>query len=232
MIPPRGQPTHGPYGDSASRLIDISMSLGTSSMIWPGHPPFELRPFKRLSDGHDTEVSELRMSTHSGTHVDAPRHILAGAAGSDSIDLESLVGEATVIDCTDVDDEITPAHLERHGPMSPRALLKTQSSRLRPGDPFPERWAALTPAAAQWLVGRGVRLVGTDFLSIEPPTSTEKRVHRILIEGGVAILENLRLAHVSPGPYELICLPIRLVDADGVPARAILRVRSEHHPPG
>lgn len=206
-------------------MIDISLPLVDPSPSWPGHPPFRRIPVKRLATGDDTEVSEIRMSTHWGTHIDAPSHTVRGAASTESVSINVLVGPASVVDFTDVENQITASALESRVTKLPtRLLLKTRNS-LNPGIGgirFPDEYISLSVDAARWMAGRGVALVGTDFLSIEKPGDASKPVHRTLFEAGVAVLEGLSLHRVTPGEYLLICLPLRLMGSDGAPARAML----------
>jgi arylformamidase len=213
-----------------SPVIDITLPLSEDLMAWPGNPQPELVPLKRLADGHDANVSELRVSTHAGTHLDPPRHAISGGATSESIGLDVLVGSVWVADFTYVVDEIHADDLAEHVPSGvTRLLLKTRNSGLwdRPDAPFPSSFVALSTSGASWLVESGVQLVGIDFLSIEAPRHGSRPVHDALLSGAVAVLEGLDLRGVAAGEYRLFCLPLRLLGADGVPARAVLFSRSE-----
>ena len=145
--------------------------------------------------------------------------------GADSVPLEAMIGEAWVIDVSKFKSVDVEA-LERAWPARPvsRVLLKTRNSELwdRGHSEFVTDYAALTENTGEWLIARGIRLVGIDYLSIQrfsdPPT-----IHRVLLAAGVVVLEGLNLSDVAPGRYELFCLPLKLVDADGAPARAALR---------
>lgn len=206
-------------------MIDISLPLTKDLMVWPGNPRVELVPLKRLAAGQDADVSELRLSTHAGTHLDLPGHTLPGGAMSESIDLDVLVGPAWVGDFTKVEREIDTQDLAEHVPTGAiRLLLRTRNSALWDplGAPFPSSYVTLSTRAATWLVQSGVRLVGIDFLSIEAPGVPGRPVHAALLSAGVAVLEGLDLRQVQAGPYRLVCLPLRLLGSDGVPARAVL----------
>jgi arylformamidase len=159
-----------------------------------------------------------------GTHVDAPAHFIPGGAGIESLDLNVLIGPALVVEAGQVqaisaevlDGLAIPAGTQR-------LLLRTANSRLwrRPENQFVEDFVAITADGARWLVEHGVRLVGVDYLSVAPfhdlvPT------HQILLSAGVIPVEGLDLSHVEPGPYQLICLPIKMAGSDGAPARAVL----------
>lgn len=209
-----------------SRLIDISLPIGPSLLVWPGDPPVEVSPRLSLAAGDPANVSELRMGTHTGTHVDPPNHFLEGTGGIDRVALEMLYGEALVVDARHLDGPIEPGDMEAlpipEGER--RVLLRTANSELWRDGParFPDRFACLAPGSAEWIVRRGVRLVGVDFLSVEREGAPGHPVHHTLLENGVVIVEGLDLGRTEPGRYTLACLPLRIVDGDGGPARAIL----------
>lgn len=210
---------------TATRVIDISVLLEPAMFVFPGNTGVDLRTTAAIDDGAPSNLSELRIGTHAGTHVDAPAHFFAGAPGTDALDLDVLVGDAVVVDLSGVSGHIGPDDLDRSVPASAtRVLWRTRNSALwrRPGRDFPTDYVALSPAGAQWVIDRGVRLVGTDFLSIEPFANPGRPVHRLLLGAGVVIVEGLDLTGVDPGPATLACLPLRLAGADGAPARAVL----------
>jgi arylformamidase len=205
-------------------IYDISVPLSAALPVYPGDPPFSLEKL----EGGGPSVSRLTMTTHCGTHLDAPRHIFPTGLPVDEIPLEILIGPALVAEIPDT-CEISSRSLQ-HLPIkgAERLLLKTGSSSLWRQAGFSSDYGALTEDGAIWLVDAGVKLVGIDYLSIEAfPASG--RVHEILLGAGVLILEGLNLSAVPPGPYELICLPLPVAGGDGAPARAILRRHGSHH---
>lgn len=203
-----------------STLIDISQPLRSGLPVWPGDPPLEIA---RLGEELPS-VSHLSLGTHAGTHVDPPAHFIAGAATVDELSLDVLVGDAWLARIGGP-GPITAAELERADipPATARLLLCTDNAS-RPATAFDPDYVALAPDAAQWLLTRGVRLVGIDAPSIEPFDSPGEPVHHLLLAAGVAIVEGLVLGHVLPGAYELICLPLLVRGGDGAPARVVLRV--------
>lgn len=208
------------------KLHDISLPLGRDTLVWPGDPPIEVTPKLRISQGDPANVSELRLGTHSGTHVDPPVHFVQGAPAIDQLALDRVVGPAVVADLRDANGPIGPADFERLGLSGDvtRLLLRTSNSNLWRSLPveFPDTYACLSPEGAKWIVQSGIGLVGIDFLSIEERGAAEHPVHHILLENGVIIVEGLDLGNVEPGPYTLVCLPLKVVDGDGGPARAVL----------
>ncbi len=208
-------------------IYDISLGVAPDMLTWPGDPPVEVDPAKRIAKGDSSNVSELRLGTHTGTHVDPPFHFIEGGATTDALDLSVLVGPAQVVDLRGVRESITPKELEALDlPEGTRRILfRTNNSAMWSEERgrFPETYTALSPDGAHWCVGRGIRLVGTDFLSIEHKGAPGHPTHVALLEAGVIIVEGLDLSAVDPGAYELAVLPLKILGGDGAPARAILR---------
>lgn len=208
------------------RIIDISLGVGPNMLVWPGDPPVSVDASSRLSAGDSANVSEIHMGSHTGTHVDPPLHFIEGGAPAHTLALTSLIGPVVVADLRDVTGLIRVDHLEGLDLAAgvTRVLFRTQNSALWRRDPveFPESYVSLSVEGAAWLVGRGIRLVGTDFLSIEARGAPGHPVHMALLEAGVIIVEGLDLNDVDPGLYTLACLPLKVMDGDGAPARAVL----------
>jgi len=208
-------------------LIDVSLGIGPDMLTWPGDPPVEIDPAKRLAKGDSSNVSELRLGTHTGTHVDPPFHFIDGAPTAEQLDLDTLVGPAVVADLREAGPSITPTELEALNLPgdTTRILFLTQNSTLWTSKTvrFPDTYTSMTPEGARWCVDRGIRLVGTDFLSIEQHGVPGHPTHVTLLKAGVIILEGLDLSKVDPGAYELFVLPLKVLGGDGAPARAILR---------
>lgn len=207
------------------RFIDVSLPVDESLPTWPGDPPIRLSHFLEMGRGDSVNASWMSCSVHTGTHVDAPRHHFADGAGTDMLPLSALIGPAFVADLTGCDQiDARSLELARLPAGVERVLFKTSNSNLwRDGvGAFDRSYVALTQDAAEWLTAAGVKLVGVDYLSVERFQAPEPVVHRTLLRAGAVILEGLNLAGVSPGPYQLICLPIKLRGLDGAPARAVL----------
>lgn len=169
-------------------------------------------------------VSHLSFSAHTGSHIDAPVHFLVDGAGIESFDTESFVGPCFVADFRDVDDQITGDHLEEAGLPGdvPRLISLSQNSGWSQDTEFRTDYVSYAPSAAEWCVSRGIVLLGNDYLSVEAFDSDEFQVHKTLLGAGVAILEGVDLAGVSPGVYELVALPVLIPRSDGAPVRAVL----------
>jgi arylformamidase len=186
--------------------------------VYQGNPGVSLLRHESISDGAHANVSRLDLGVHSGTHVDGALHFIDGAAGTEALPLDTLVGSAVVVDATaiatDLDDEALKS-LPLDG--AERVLLKTRNSELWSLPEFTHDFIRLTGSGARYLISLGVRLVGIDYLSVG-----DVEAHRDLLGAGVVAVEGLDLREVEPGAYELICLPLRLEGSDGAPSRAIL----------
>jgi arylformamidase len=208
----------------APRLVDVSVLLAPDLATYPGNPPFELAPVKRVADGASSNVSRLTLGTHTGTHVDAPRHFFDDKPGAEALALELLIGRARVIDLPHRGG-ITEAHLAAAGLREDlRVLLRTPNSALwNSFDGFHDDYTYLTEGGARFLVDQGVKVVGIDYLSVEQFKKAGAPAHRALLGSGVVIIEGLNLSDAEAGAYEMYCLPLRIKDADGAPARVVLK---------
>jgi arylformamidase len=201
------------------KVYDISVPIHPDMIIYEGNPGMALERVDSIEDGASANVSRLELGVHTGTHVDAPLHFLPDGAGSESVDLEPLIGPAVVMDATSVErdlDEQALAGLQIPD-ATQRVLLKTSNGRLWDAGAFTHNFVRLTGSGARYLIGKGVRVVGIDFLSIG-----DGEAHRELLGAGVIPIEGLDLRQVEPGEYELACLPLKLEGSDGAPARAVL----------
>ncbi len=206
-----------------ARILDVSMTLHAAMATWPGDPEFRRDVVASIERGDPATFAALTMSSHAGTHVDAPAHFLPGAATVDRMPPEVLVGPARVVAIPDA-PVIDAGHLRAADPQrGERLLLRTANSdRQALRRPFQPGDVALTAGAARLLAVRGIALLGVDSLSVGRPLDG-CQTHRILLEAGIAIVEGLDLADAAPGPCELLCLPLRVADGDGAPARVLLR---------
>ena len=207
-----------------SAWIDISVPVQSYLPHWPGSPPPRVVSLKRMADGCESNVTWLEGEAHMGTHVDAPRHFFDTGATVDEMPLELWMGPAWVADFSS-QHHITASVLQSAEIPSgtERLLLKTHNSTFwMMHDGFRKDYTGLTADAARWVVDRGIRLVGIDYLSIARFEEVVD-VHRTLLGAGVAVVEGLNLLPVAAGAYHLVCLPLRLAGAEAAPARALLR---------
>ncbi|MGD0609925.1 MAG: cyclase family protein [Anaerolineales bacterium] len=208
------------------KIYDISLAIGPQLPVWPGDPPFRLERIQSMEAGAHDNVSRLDMGAHTGTHVDAPFHFIQDGRTAESLSLEVLTGPALVVPIPDEVTLISAAVLERAQlpPGEERLLFRTRNSDLwgQGVKEFHTDFVAIPADGAEWLVQYGVKLVGVDYLSVSPYKNSIP-THRTLLQAGVVILEGLDLSAVTPGIYDLVCLPLKLMGSDGAPARAILR---------
>jgi arylformamidase len=205
-------------------IHDVTIGLSPAIPVWPNNPGVELERMNKIEAGANSNVSRLAMGVHSGTHVDAPIHFIQGAAGVDALKLEILMGRASVIHLPKVARVTAPdLAAAKIPPRTRRLLIKTRNSAFwANGDKaFHTDFVGVGPDAAEWLVRRGIQLVGVDYLSVAP-WKESRPTHEILLRAGVVVVEGLNLSGVKPGAYQFMCLPLKLIGCDGAPARAVL----------
>lgn len=206
-------------------IHDISVPVRSGGLVYPGNPPIAITPQQAISQGAGANVSLVSFGSHTGTHVDAPKHFFDDGAGVDSLALDVLMGPARLLAFDDSVTSIGKAELLEHdlGGVT-RVLLRTRNSAwLASGSTeFHRDYTYLAPDGAAHLASLGVKLVGVDYLSVEQFHSGHHMTHRTLLERGIIIVEGLMLNEPAAGDYELRCLPLRLVGLDGAPARAVL----------
>jgi len=212
-------------------IYDVSVPLSSATPVYPGDPGIEIRSSKDLANGDAANVSQVNFGLHSGTHVDAPAHFIEGGVKVEALPLESLIGEAEVVEVAEhikvIDESVVTASCLRG---SQRILFKTRNSGFwnNPEQGFRVDYTYIDSAAARRLVESGIKLVGIDYLSVEGFNTEKYETHHILLSNNVVILEGLDLRSVPAGLYELMCLPLKIAEGrgDGAPARTVLRTLS------
>ncbi len=206
------------------RTYDITLTITPQLIVWPGDSPVVIKRTSSIALGDNSNVSQVTMSCHTGTHVDAPHHFLNNGKTVDNLSLDLLIGRAYVLYLPDI-NMITASILMDADipPRTRRLLFKTRNSDYwaNGNNEFQTDFVGLSVDAAELLVDRNVKLVGIDYLSIAP-YKMSKPVHTILLNAGMVVIEGLDLSQVSQGRYTLHCLPLKLGGADGAPTRAIL----------
>lgn len=207
------------------KIYDISLTVTPQLPVWPGDPSVSLERVSKMEDGAHNNVSQMALSVHAGTHVDAPFHFIADGITIEKLSLDALVGPAQVVVMPDHCDLISAEDLKQAGiaAETKRLLLKTRNTHYweKPGLPFQRDFASLAPDGAAYLVERGIKLIGIDYFSIAP-FGDSIPTHRALLGAQMVILEGANLSQVPAGFYQLYCLPLKLGGSDGAPARAIL----------
>ena len=206
-------------------LYDITLPMSNSQAGWPGDTPFDFCLTWKMREGSSVNVGGVTMSTHTGTHTDAPFHFQEAGATVDQISLNPYLGPAVVLDVSNRNvirvDDLRTVDLSR----APRLLLRTNAwtDHTR----FPDRIPVLARDVPAYLTAHGVCLLGLDVPSVDELDSKELPIHHALASGGIHILESLDLTGVPEGEYELIALPLKIVGGDGAPVRAVLRRRNK-----
>jgi arylformamidase len=207
-------------------MIDISVPIHNDMPTWPTSIGVRVTQVEDRASGAEANVSRLDCDVHTGTHVDAPCHFVDGGEGVDSLDLDMLNGRCHVADVRG-QEAVTREVLAEHSipENARRLLLRTDNSRwwAEGNTTFQEDYVALTVEAAEWVVEQDIDLIGVDYLSVQRFTDGPV-THEVLLSNEVIIVEGLNLTGVDDGVYELTCLPLRIVGADGAPARAGLQM--------
>jgi arylformamidase len=208
------------------QIFDVSVPISPQMPVWPGDPPVQIECVASINKGDPANLTRLSLGAHTGTHVDAPYHFFEKGLKVDQLPLSTLIGTAYVLEVHPEERTMTATDLGSLGLPSTiqRLLLKTDNSYLWEGGllEFERSFIHLSGDAARWIVKRGIKLIGVDYLSVDSFDSGDKVVHHTLLKAGVVIIEGLNLSHVTQGVYQLYCLPLKIVDSDGAPARVVL----------
>ena len=201
--------------------LDFTTTITDGMAYWPDNAPVHIRRTLSMADGAAANVSEISMSVHTGTHVDAPLHFLPDGTDAAQLDLSKLMGPALLV-AVDSQKFISKAdigHLKLE--KGSRVLFKTRNSdREWSTEPFNPDFVRVGADAAAWLREQGVVCVGVDYLSVG-----DADTHHTLLGSGISVIEGLALQHAEPGEYELLCLPLKIKGTDGAPARVLARKR-------
>jgi arylformamidase len=205
------------------KIYDVTIPISKDMVVYPGDPPVKIERKSTINKNEaKSNLSRLSFGSHTGTHIDAPFHFLENGITVDKLPLELLIGRARVVEVTAPKiDEVVLEEFDFTA--DARVLFKTRNSYLWSQKGFVEDFVYITPKAARVLVNEGIKVVGLDYLSIEKFGTTDFETHHTLLGAGTVIIEGLDLREVEPGDYELICLPLKVKDGDGSPARVVLR---------
>ncbi|OAN49290.1 hypothetical protein A6A04_04020 [Paramagnetospirillum marisnigri] len=204
-------------------MFDLTLAFGSGVPPWPGEPAPRITRLSDMDVGDACTVTRMDFVVHYGTHLDAPVHFIQGGTDVASLPLDVLMGPCHVARVADSVDTIGPDAFEIPAGCT-RLLVRTRNSDLwnTPAHPFHRDFVAFTPEGAQWLVERGIRLVGIDYLSVQGFHDAAPTTHRILLGAGVIAVEGLDMRGVEAGEYHLTCLPLKIIGADGAPCRVVL----------
>jgi arylformamidase len=205
-------------------IYDVTVPISNSMPVWPGDPSVQLSAKAHLSQDktHTVRLTAIEMGSHTGTHVDAPFHMISHGKRLHEFPLDTLSGKAVVFEIGNL-KSIHRADVEQLSWTGvERVLFKTENSKHWRDGKFYEDFVYLDPEAAEFIAEKRVRLVGIDYLSIDKFRSESHPTHFALLRKDIVILEGLDLSGVPPGEYTLVALPLNLQHADGAPTRAIL----------
>jgi len=204
------------------KIYDVTVPLSKDSVVYPGDPHVKINRRTKVNEADAKyNLSRYSFSSHAGTHVDPPFHLIEGGLTVDKLPLELLMGRARVVEVTA--PVINEAVLEEFDfTVDARVLFKTRNSYLWSQKTFVQDYVYMTPGAARSLIKDGIKLIGIDYLSVDK-FEGEPETHMVLLSAGTIVVEGLDLREVEPGDYELVCLPLKVKDGDGAPARVVLR---------
>jgi arylformamidase len=211
-------------------IYDVTIPISERMPVWPGEQGVRIEALTRIAKGDPVNTSRVNISSHAGTHVDAPYRYIQKGLTADRLPLKLLMGPAFVAEVDGLESntiEVYDLAKLHFPPDTKRLLLKTSNSDLWQSGyrDFERDFIHLAPKTAEWLVKRNISLIGMDYLSVEAFGTKEPRVHHALLGAGVVILEGLDLSRVPPGRCELVCLPLKIERSDAAPAR-VLVIRS------
>lgn len=206
--------------------IDVSVPLHTGMVFWPSDPSVHIARFADMDKGAVCNVSKMELCCHAGTHMDGLNHFIKDGAPLDAVPFDAVIGPCRVIEIKD-DDCVKQAELKKHKlRKGERVLLKTRNSKRQWwNEEFDTKFIHISRDAAQHLVACGIRTIGIDYLSVGGYQRDGVECHQVILGAGIWIIEGLDLTKVRPGKYDFICLPVKIQNSDGAPARAILRKR-------
>lgn len=203
-----------------TKVIDISLPLSATTITYPGNPQVEIETLKSASGS--SVISKLSLGSHTGTHIDAPKHVFKTGKTLDELPLTTFVGPCRVIDATEEKAAVSLNFVKLNNvKKDERILFKTTNSN-RGYKIFYDDYVYLSGDAAKYLAEKKVILVGIDYLSVKQRGSRDNSPHTHLLSKDIPILEGIDLSKVEAKEYFLVVLPLKFTDLDGVPARAIL----------
>ena len=194
------------------KIIDISRTIHPDMEMYPGDAGPQITKVSGLDEGDSYNISRITLGTHTGTHVDPPLHLIRDGVGIDRLSMNTLVGNARVLDLSSINRPIEASDI---GPLDTGEIILLKGGR------GVSCGTCLTAACARYLVDIGIKTIGTNAISIGAPDE-EYEVHHTLLDAGIVVIEGLEMPDVEAGDYFLVCLPLKIANGDGGPARAVL----------
>lgn len=210
------------------KIYDISLPIHTAMVVWPGDPPVILNKLSEIEKGDPSNITQIRMSVHTGTHIDAPRHFIHDGDTVDQIPLTTLVGEVLVMEIDAAETVISAQILKSHPDRkllekATRVLFRTNNSmsEILFQKSFNQHYVGIDTSGAKYLASLNLSLIGVDYLSVATYEETVVP-HQVLLSQKIVLLEGINLSQISAGSYQLVCLPLNIIGCEGSPARVIL----------
>lgn len=212
------------YNKDHEQWIDISLTLKSGMVHWPGDPEVIIELESDITKNEKCNVSRITMSSHTGTHIDAPFHYIEEGTGIDQMPIDAMKGIARVIEISDPESVKKEELIDKHITKGERILFKTTNSEKcwKSGE-FVKDYVYVDTDAAEFLAEKEVLTIGVDYLSVGSMIESGEVVHKILLSSGIWVIEGLDLSAVNTGSYDFICMPLKIQHGDGAPARAIIR---------
>ncbi|HBE76920.1 MAG TPA: hypothetical protein DDW65_03945 [Firmicutes bacterium] len=208
-------------------FYDITQTLYPEILVYPGDPAVQITKSSSIARGNIVNLSSISMGSHTGTHLDAPKHFYDQGVTVDKLPLDYLIGPAKVFEFKK-EMSISKANLQTCSIQAGDIiLLKTRNSALLNRAEFSPDFTYLESDAAEYLAGLPIRTFGFDYLTIDPHDSADFNAHYHLLGQNIVIIEGLNLSQITPGEYQMVALPLKLQDGDGSPARVVL-IREEN----
>ena len=207
-----------------TKIFDITRSINPALAVWPGDTPFSAQVIMDMREGASVNLTTITLSSHTGTHADAPYHFINDDLTIDKVPLEPYIGPATVVTVQREEGQLTPSDFPALDWRKVERLLVHSAASAKPANEFPTQIIYPSPELAEFLAEHNIILFGSDAPSMDDINSKSLPGHNALRRNGIAILEGLLLTNIPDGNYELIALPLKIEGGDGSPVRAILRV--------
>lgn len=209
-----------------SDWIDVTVTIRSGMVHWPGDPEIEVTRKMDMEKGDVCNVSRLSIGSHTGTHMDAPLHFIRNGKSLDRMPLDATMGPARVLEIRHREAVTVEEIRGKRIRAGERILFKTRNSRRSwKTDRFDEDFIYVSKEAAAFLAEKKVKTVGIDYLSVGGFKKDGVETHHALLGAGIWVVEGMNLAKIRPGNYEMICLPMKVLNSDGAPSRALLRPR-------
>ncbi|WP_131780917.1 cyclase family protein [Legionella gresilensis] len=207
------------------KYYDLTANISEKLVTFPGDPRYQAEQVSTLEDGSHFHLNKLSLGNHTGTHIDFPAHVIKGGKTSSDFPIETLIGSGLIIEVPDQEISVTKSLIASHSIMkNDFVFFKTANSKISKNSAFTDKYVYIEPDAAEELLGKGVKIVGIDYISVDKYESEDLPVHKSLLLKDVLIVEGLELKNVPVGRCKIYIMPMKINDMDGLPARVIAKI--------